>query len=290
MPGVAAGMIGFHLYLVVHNGISERPKVGRPVDPKTYKAWYAELLKRDGEPFWPFAAWRDAVFAAGLVVVIVVLALLVGPPDLVGPPNVANVISLPRPDWYFLWYFAALALFPPDAEDVLMIALPLVFFMLMLLLPLYANKGERHIKRRPWSLALAGLAVLLIVSLTFSGVEAPWSPRFEAKPLTPTQVGTGALAAVRHGAALWSQKGCEQCHMIDGQGGVRGPNLSDVASRLTKTTITIRILNGAAPNMPAFAGIIAPADLSDLVAFLSTRRHPTGPGAPNPVLSAPKAR
>jgi len=44
-----------------------------------------------------------------------------------------------------------------------------------------------------------------------------------------------------------------------------------VGNRLTTTTITVRILAGAKPYMPAYGGILSSGQVGDLVAFLSTR-------------------
>jgi len=58
--------------------------------------------------------------------------------------------------------------------------------------------------------------------------------------------------------------------MVGGYGGARGPDLSTIGDNLTRDEITIRILNGGY-NMPSFAAILSPDDLSDIVAFLQSR-------------------
>jgi ubiquinol-cytochrome c reductase cytochrome b subunit len=278
LPGLLFAIIGFHLFLVLKIGISENPRLGHAVDPKTYKQWYEDMLKRVGVPYWPDGIWREIVFATGLVVAVLALTLTIGAPDLVGPPDPSNVVAEPRPDWYFLWYFAALALLPKDLEDTAMILLPTLFFVGMFALPFIANRGERNPLRRPWAVFISVMCVLMIGIMTISGNLAGWSPRFNATMLPANLIGAPSNSQIAKGAALFHTQSCEYCHMIEGHGGIRGPDLSDVGSRLTPQDITIRIMNGG-DNMPAFAPNLTPIQLNDLVAFLSSRTGYNGKSA-----------
>lgn len=274
LPAGILMVVALHLFLVLHNGISEPPKAGRPVDPKTYRKEYQELLDREGVPFWPDAAWRDALFGSLMISVIVALAFTIGAPELSKPPDPTLLKAYPRPDWYLLWYFAVLALSPHKLENYIIILGPLAIFGSMIAM-VFFNKGERSPFRRPWSMAWLIIIVVGVLGLWYEGQVAPWSPRFEAQPLHAADYAS-VNAAAQHGAALFHDKGCEYCHEIDGQGGLRGPNLSNVANRLTVQQMKIRILNGGT-NMPAFAGILQPDQLDDLVQFLETRRREAGP-------------
>jgi ubiquinol-cytochrome c reductase cytochrome b subunit len=240
------------------------------VDPATYRAWYHDLLRRRGVPFWPDAAWRDAIFAVGVIVVLAGLGWLLGAPDLEGPPDKTILQAYPRPDWYFLWYFSVLALIPAGAESATIVLGPILFGVLMILLPFIANKGERSPTRRPWAVGIVLLAVIIIVSLGIAGQQAGWSPAIQAQPL-PTAVVGAVSPAAAHGAQLFHDKGCLACHNIGGVGGARGPNLSTVGSRLSREQLTTRILNGGI-NMPAYGGTLTPQELDDLLAFLQTRQ------------------
>ncbi len=270
IPALLFGLIGLHLYLVVRHGISEPPEAGQPVSRATYKQRYEELIHRRGIPFWPDAAWRDVIFALAVGSVVVLLAIFVGPPDLGAEADPTNIKADPRPDWYFVWYFALLALIPPGVENWFIIGFPLLVLVVALAIPFVAPFGERSPRRRPWVIAVVGLAVISIASLVATGDRAPWSPNFDPRPL-PASVVQPLSGDARQGATLFEQKGCHNCHTIAGTGGQRGPDLTTVGNRLNREQLTWRILNGG-NNMPAFGTALSPQDLSALVDFLSAMK------------------
>jgi ubiquinol-cytochrome c reductase cytochrome b subunit len=270
VPALIFGVVGFHLYLVLHHGISEPPESGRPVDPRTYRSWYRQMLEREGRPFFPDAVWRDALFAVVVISAVIALALVVGPPLLGKPPDPTIVQANPRPDWYLLWYFAVLALLPHGSENYVMILGPLTAGLVLILLPLVFPRGERSPRRRPWAVAIVVMIVLSVGTLWRAGVKADWSPDFSAVALPAGVIGAGS-GPVLDGGRLFVTKACIYCHAVSGYGGHRGPDLTNVGKRLNADEMTVRILDGGY-NMPAFGGILKPAQVKALVAFLQSRR------------------
>jgi ubiquinol-cytochrome c reductase cytochrome b subunit len=270
IPAFLFGLIGLHVYLVIRNGISEPPVAGRPVDPKTYREWYKNMLKDKGVPFWPNAAWRDMMFGVIVVLVIILLAAFVGPPELLAPPNPANIHSNPRPDWYLLWVFALFALMPRGIESYAIAFGPVIVAIVLFLVPFLYKRGERSPLRRPLSVFLVLFIVTMVATLWREGIKSPWSPNFLARPVSAQVIGDVNEDA-RNGAGLYYEKGCAYCHSIAGDGGRRGPDLTDVGDRLNADQMTIRIINGGR-NMPAFGVTLSNEELRQLVAFLETRK------------------
>lgn len=272
IPAIMFAFIGLHLWLVLRHGISEPPTAGKPVDPKTYRTEYEALLKKSGRPFWPDLAWRDAVVVTGLILIIALLAFFIGPPTLDRPPDPSVLNADPRPDWYLLWYFALLALIPVRIEGYVMILMPVLIGLLLLVTPILNHKGERAASRRPWSIAVVCLSIIMIGSLWIEGQQSPWSPNFQALPL-PEQVVGASSGPIFEGGKLFHDKACLNCHLIQGHGGRRGPDLTYIADKLTHDNMVLRIVNGG-NNMPAFGSSLKPQELDDLVAFLQTRKRP----------------
>jgi len=269
IPALIFAFLGVHLYLVVFNGISEPPSPDRPVDPATYRHWYEQMLAREGEPFWPDAAWRDAAFGLLVILVVGALAWVVGPPELGRPPDPSSIDASPRPDWYFMWYFALLSLIPRSAEDTVILFAPLAFSLALILLPLVASRGHRSLRYRPWALAVVAAIVFIIGHYWSIGLVAPWSPRFEAKPLPPSVV-QATTPEVARGASLFYSKGCEYCHTVSGLGGIRGPDLTYAGDRMSADQMKTRIYSGA-ENMPSYTEILTREEIAALTSFLQSR-------------------
>jgi len=270
LPGTMFVLIALHLFLVVRNGISAPPIRGQLVDPKNYQKEYEELLKKDGVAFWANSAWRDILFASLVVLTIVGMAIVFGPPKIGLPPNPTLINAQPRPDWYLMWYFAVLALLPRGAENVFIVFVPLIFIAAILFFPFFAGRGERHPSRRPWAIITVIFVVTVITGFTIAGYQARWSPDFDPSVI-PDSIVNSKEANIRVGASLFFSKACINCHQISGNGGKRGPDLTHIAARLTDEEIIIRIENGGT-NMPAFGPILKPDELRNIVAFLNTRR------------------
>jgi len=270
MPGFIFAFVGLHLWLVLRHGISEPPKAGKPVDPRTYRAEYKEMIEQKGKPFWPDSAWRDVVFCVVMIMVIAALALIYGAPQLGKPPDPSITTASPRPDWYLMWYFAVLALMPHGTEQYFLVFGPLLVGIILIALPFVFNRGERSPWRRPWAIAVVLMTGVMIATLWVAGVKSPWSPNFNAPPLSPSVVGA-TNGPVFIGAQLFHDKGCLNCHLIADDGGRRGPDLTAVADRLSKNQMILKIANGGV-NMPAYAAILTPAEMDALVAFLQSRK------------------
>ncbi len=255
VPALIFALLGLHLYLVIKNGISEPPVAGKLVKRGKYREEYEELLRKEGVPFWPNAAWRDALFAIIVIFIVFAFAIFSGPPKIGAPPDPSNIQSTPRPDWYFLWVFAVFALMPPQIESFVIAFAPVVIGIFLLFVPVIFNEGERSPLRRPWAIAVVLAIVTSVGVFWYEGTKSPWSPRFSAKPLTASDIGNVPPAAAR-GADLFYSKACLYCHKIGEKGGLRGPELTHVAERLTPEELTIRIVNGGG-NMPPFGPMLS---------------------------------
>jgi len=269
VPAVIGLLALLHVYLVVKRGISEPPRVDEPVD-RAYKARYETLILH-GVPYFPNAMWRDALAGCVLVAIVLVLAGVFGPPQLGKPPDPGIVVADPRPDWFFIGYFTVLALMPPGAEAILIVGIPLLVVAFLFALPFVRPFGQRHPMRRPFALAAAVFVIGGYAALSAAGAEAYWVPLRSDGAALPAAVTAPLRDDARAGAALFVDRSCWSCHVVEGSGGRRGPDLTHVAARLDHDALVARIANGG-PGMPGYAAALGSDDLGKIVAFLLTRR------------------
>jgi ubiquinol-cytochrome c reductase cytochrome b subunit len=278
IPGVIIAIVGLHLRLVLAKGINEYPRPGYKVHRATYDADYANLIRKEGVPFVPDAIGKDLIFSAFTIVLILFLAYVVGPKGPSGVPDPTLVDASPRPDFYFLSIFAALALLPDWMETFVMFIAPAVGVIILLLLPFFANTGEKSARRRPLAVMWVILIVLVIITLAWFGETSPWSPHMNAWSGDPIQAEflRGRTPLEMHGAIVFQNKQCRNCHALGGHGGQRGPALDAVATRLTPDLMVRQVIQGGG-NMPAYGKKLSPAEVEALVAFMRTLRPRSTP-------------
>jgi ubiquinol-cytochrome c reductase cytochrome b subunit len=278
IPGTIIAIVSMHLRLVLTKGINEFPKAGHIVRRSTYDAEYAEIIRKEGVPFVPDAIDKDLIFAALTIVAILGAAFIFGPKGPGGPPNPTLVNTNPRPDFYFLSIFAALALLPDWMEVLILFVAPALGIGFLLALPFISGTGEKSAERRPVAVLSVLFIMLTIGTLTYMGQTSPWSPKMNAwsgNPI-PVQYVQGRTPLELKGAVVFQNKQCRNCHSLGGEGGERGPALDAVATRLTKDELVRQVIQGGG-NMPAYGKKLSPAETEALVDFMSTLRPKTTP-------------
>jgi ubiquinol-cytochrome c reductase cytochrome b subunit len=274
IPGLLIAFVSLHLLMVLKLGINEWPMPGRIVKRSTYEAQYHALAKKDGEPFVPYAIWKDMFFTAFIILAVAACAVYFGPFGPTGQPDPTIIQTAPKPDYFFLWLYALLSLLPPSLETPFLLIGPVVVILGLILLPFLSGEGEKSWKRRPIAVLTVLMVAITLGTFTRLAEFAPWSPRMNAwsgDPV-PEQYIHGTTALERQGALVFQVKQCRNCHSLGNTGGKRGPALDRVAVRLTQDQLIRQVIQGGG-NMPAYGNNLSPAETTALVAFLETL-HP----------------
>ena len=290
IPGLMILLIAVHLRVVLTRGINEYPVAGKGVDPETYDDEYEELIEKTGIRFFPDGADKDLVFAAFVIGGILACAAILGPAGPNGPADPTLINTAPRPDFYFLTLFAAFALMPPYMEDFVIIYVLPLLVVLFFAVPFISNRGEKHISRRPGAVILSVLLMMSLFVLALEAMRSPWSPAMDAwsgEPVQPEFV-KGRSALELQGAVVLQAKQCRNCHSLGEKGGLRGPDLTDIATRLTEDQLVRQVLQGGG-NMPAYGKNLSPEEVTALVAFMHTLRPDHRPAARDSAVPAQPA-
>src|ERR1700675_3295779 len=276
IPGSLIAFVGLHLLLVLKLGINEWPMPGRIVRRATYMQEYHDLTQKAAVPFVPGAIVKDMFFSAFILLAIAACAVYFGPFGPSGQPDPTIIQTVPRPDYFFLWLYAVLSLLPPSMEPPALLIGPVVVLGVLLALPFISGEGEKIWKRRPIAVLTILLVAVALGTFTRLAGRAPWSPAMDAwsgEPI-PTAYLNGRSALERQGAVVFQAKQCHNCHALCNAGGERGPELDQVALRLTHDQLIRQVIQGGG-NMPAYGKNLGPAETTAVVAFLETL-HPAG--------------
>ncbi|MFH1169140.1 MAG: cytochrome b N-terminal domain-containing protein [Chloroflexota bacterium] len=279
VPPLLVLLVGFHIFMVVRQGISAPPGMIKPgsLEGKSQKEVYKEqyeATKKHGESFFPETVVRDAIVALFLVGIIFVLAS-VFPASSEAPADPTSTTYNPRPEWYFLFFFQFLKLFPGWLEPVAAVAVPAIAIVVLGSLPFFDKGLGRAWSARKRILSTGSLVLVVLIALEIGGaVTAPARPRGEVDPL------------VQQGHKVYDEINCAYCHSINGVGGAIGPDLSSVASQLTKEQITTYLLNpdSMVPNTLHPKLQFTTDELNALVAYLETLGAPVSYSAQAPIL------
>lgn len=271
LPGAVLAVVSLHLRMVLTKGINEYPRPGMVVRRETYDKEYAAILKREGVPFFPNAIDKDIIAAAIVIGGMVACSCIFGPKLPNGPADPLQIDTNPRPDFWFLWIFAIASLMPAQIESFALLAGPVFIGLFLVALPFFNGTGEKSWRRRPIAVIAVVTLWVSLGMLTYLGATSPWSPIMDGWSSLPTR---DAQILKRsplqlQGAVVLQYKQCRNCHAIDGLGGERGPNLTDVGMRLTKPQLTRQVVQGGG-NMPAYGQNLKPEEVEALVDYMTT--------------------
>lgn len=186
----------------------------------TEKNWKAKAseryqeLKKQGKSFFPYIIAKDTLAVLIVFAAVSFLAFKFGAGlDEIADPT--DTTYNPRPEWYFLFLFQSLKLFPGSLEAVAAVILPTVGILFLLLLPFVDRGPKRHPLDRPLLASLAAAVLGGVVFLTYLGWKSPLlNPVIEKDP------------QVLAGRQLFNDLRCFYCHSIQGKGGSVGPELT----------------------------------------------------------------
>jgi ubiquinol-cytochrome c reductase cytochrome b subunit len=210
LPPATLLLIAVHIYLVRKHGVAPQP--GDDVLPK--------------KQFFPHQVFKDTVAIFVAFAVLFTLAVIVRVPleQLADPTDTSYI---PRPEWYFLFLFQTLKLFPGPLEIVGSVVLPTLAIGALILVPFLDRTRMVQVTRRTFAFAAVLLALVGWTSLTVAAVKST------PKPAGAVEIDYSAPTDWMHlspqemaGIAYFRRENCVTCHAISGTGGKLGPDLT----------------------------------------------------------------
>ena len=269
VPGIIAIFIGFHLLFLIRAGPAGKWNTGSD----------------ETQPFYPYQTVRDAIGMLIVFFILIMFARYVAfPLSVSANPPIATFI--PRPDWYFLFLFQILKIFPGKFEIIGTTLIPAVAFIILLILPFIDSSPARDPSKRPVSISVAGIVTLSLIILTVMGFQSTPSNGYTIYTMEYNSLGEKINFTDGPDWLAVQGGGCAVCHGLDGVGGKQVPNCTATPPNITyqelkgnylnnDTLIARAITHGIDENgeeldtcMPRWQ--LEQNDLGDLIAYLKT--------------------
>ncbi|MDY6969081.1 MAG: cytochrome b N-terminal domain-containing protein [Spirochaetota bacterium] len=211
LPLILGGFVVIHILLIqLHGEKGPPPKKGKDVGT---------------QPFFPFQLTKDVVVCFITLVVLILLAKYVGVHEVKAAAPLADIDSVPKPEWFILFGYEMLKMFTGKWIIVFLTVIPIVGGLLIILLPFYDKNEENAYTKRPLAIS-CGVSILLILGyLTLiAHVSSPLPGKFFAPD---RKLKSKELA----GMALFEKNVCYSCHSIKGIGMKHAPDLWKVGAK-----------------------------------------------------------
>jgi len=229
----------------------------------------------------------------------------------VNPNDLKQIQIPPQPEWYFLFLFQFLKLFPGEinlglftlsGEAIGGVIVPTILILALLLSPILDRGPKRSPLSRPITTVIMVFVLVSMVVLTFLAIsqlnDAVASTAIAAPPAagaTTAPAGAATTAAPAAGVTTTAAAGattaaaaggtgnaaagstvfrsqCQACHPNGGRAAGVGPNLSNSANAGDAGYIRNNVRNGKGA-MPAFPpDQLSDAELENLVAYIASIR------------------
>jgi ubiquinol-cytochrome c reductase cytochrome b subunit len=210
LPPATILLIALHVFLVRKHGVAPAPG--------------DELLPR--KKFFPAQVFKDTVAIFVAFAILYTLALIARVPleQLADPTDTSYI---PRPEWYFLFLFQTLKLFPGPLEVVGSVVLPGLAVLALILVPFLDRGRLVKVTKRTFAIGVVMLAAIGWGGLTATAVattpktpeaaEIDFSAPTDWLQLTPQEMS---------GIAYFRQERCEICHATGDGSSKLGPDLT----------------------------------------------------------------
>ena len=213
LPPIATILIGLHIFLVRRHGVA--PAAIETLPPKK---------------FYPGQVYKDtvAIFVCFAILFVLAVAAKVPLERLADPTDTSYV---PKPEWYFLFLYQLLKVFPGSLEIVGSVILPGLAVMGLFLTPFIDRSRLARLRQRTVAFGVVILAAALWTGLTVQAVvQSPKAPELNTElldePEQPWQEMTPEEVA---GIGYYRRENCAGCHSP----GKMGPDLTRPSTRKT---------------------------------------------------------